>query len=269
MAKRRQDSFFGMHFDFHAGRDQTGIGANCDPELIGRMLEAVQPDYVQCDTKGHAGASSYPTRVGNQAKGIDADILRMWREETEKRRIALYAHYSGIWDNLALERHPDWAACGADGEPSKEKTSVFGPYADELLIPQLIEIANVYGLDGAWVDGECWAQIVDYSPTAQRAYEAEFHRKPPKEGEAGYDEYLAFNREGFRRYLTHYITAVKQAAPHFQIASNWLYTSFVPEEKTIPVDFISGDYSPSDSVNTARFEAYCLINQPQPWDLAV
>ena len=267
MAKRREESFFGMHFDFHAGRDQTGIGSNCDPALIGRMLEAVQPDYVQCDTKGHAGASSYPTKVGNPAKGIEADILRMWREETSKRRIALYAHHSGVWDNLAIERHPDWAACGQDGQPSKEKTSVFGPYADELLIPQLIELANLYGLDGAWVDGECWAQMVDYSAAAQRAYEAETQRKTPKEGEPGYDEYLEFNRQGFRRYLAHYISEVKKAAPHFQIASNWLYTSFVPEEKTIPVDFISGDYSPSDSVNTARVEAYCLMNQPQPWDL--
>ena len=31
---KRKDSFFGMHFDFHAGREQAGIGAQLDLSLI-------------------------------------------------------------------------------------------------------------------------------------------------------------------------------------------------------------------------------------------
>ncbi|MBR5519841.1 MAG: hypothetical protein IKU55_03895 [Clostridia bacterium] len=267
MAKRRSDSFFGMHFDFHAGKDQTGIGSNCAPEVIGRLLDEVKPDYVQCDTKGHRGATSYPTKVGNPAEGMVGDILRMWRDETEKRGVGLYAHHSGVWDDLALEKHPDWAAWDEKGEPSKQKTSVFGPYVDEQLIPQLIEMAVEYGLDGAWIDGECWAVIPDYCPRAAAAYEAKFGRKPPKSGEEGYDEFLEFNRQGFRDYVAHYITETKKIAPDFQIASNWMYTSFAPEKITLPLDFISGDYAPSNSVNTARIESYILGNQPQPWDL--
>ncbi|MBE6952974.1 MAG: hypothetical protein E7452_05415 [Ruminococcaceae bacterium] len=267
MAKRREDSFFGMHFDFHAGKNQTGIGSNCAPEVIGKLLDAVKPDYVQCDTKGHAGATSYPTKVGNPAAGMVGDILRMWREETEKRGVGLYAHHSGVWDNLAVEKHPDWAAWDEEGKPSAEKTSVFGPYCDELLAPQLIEMATEYGLDGAWVDGECWAVMPDYSPWAKAAYAEKYGKEPPKRDEEGYDEFLEFNRQGFRDYVTRYIRAVKSKAPNFQVASNWLYTSFAPEKMTVPVDFISGDYSPADSVNTARIESYILANQPQPWDL--
>ena len=264
MKKRRSDSFFGMHFDFHAGLEQKNIGENCDPELIGRMLDAVRPDYVQCDTKGHVGASSYPTKAGNPAPEIKADILRMWRELTAKRDISLYAHHSGVWDNNALIHNPDWAAVDAEGKPSKEKNSVFGPYADRQLIPQLIELAREYGLDGAWVDGECWAVVVDYSRYATEAYFDLYSESPPKHGDVDYKKYLKFNREGFRNYVAHYVNAIHEAAPDFQIASNWLYTSFVPEEPSIPVDFLSGDYSPTDSLNTARFEGRCLQSQRLP-----
>ncbi len=266
--KKRAESFFGMHFDFHAQKNQQGIGSNSNPEAISEMLERVKPDYIQCDTKGHAGASSYPTKVGYAASGIHSDVLRMFRKITKKYDVSLYAHHSGVWDNLALEHNPSWGAVNDKGELSQEKNSVFGPYAEKLLSPQLIEMALDYDLDGAWIDGECWAVIPDYSEFALKAWEAKTGEKyAPLPGEDRYDAYLEFNREGFRQYLRHYIETVKSAAPEFQIASNWMYTSFVPEEVTLPVDFISGDYSPSDSVNTARFEGYSLINQPQPWDL--
>ena len=32
--KRREDSFLGMHFDFHAGKNQETIGENCAPEDV-------------------------------------------------------------------------------------------------------------------------------------------------------------------------------------------------------------------------------------------
>ncbi len=115
-----------MHFDFHAGREQTGIGAQLDRDTLEELMSRVKPDYVQCDTKGHAGNSSYPTKVGYPAPGMQGDILRMWREVTARHGVALYAHHSGVGDDRALEHHPEWAAVHADGTPDRQKTSVFG-----------------------------------------------------------------------------------------------------------------------------------------------
>jgi len=267
MKKRRSEAFFGMHFDFHAGQNQENIGENCNPAAIEAMLEQVKPDYVQCDTKGHAGASSYPTRVGNPAPNMKGDILRMWREVTERHDVALFAHHSGIWDNLALRHHPEWAAVGPDGTPDKDKASVFGPYADELLIPQLLEMALDYGLDGAWVDGECWAAVVDYSHWAAEKYRARYHEEPPLPDEENYPAYQNFCREGFRSYVDYYVRQVHKAAPDFQLTSNWIFTSYLPEPPIIGVDYLSGDYAPNDSLNSARFEGRCLAAQGKPWDL--
>jgi hypothetical protein len=40
------------------------------------------------------------------------------------------------------------------GKANGNATSCWSPYADQLLIPQLRELAGDYGLDGACVDGK-------------------------------------------------------------------------------------------------------------------
>ena len=166
--KRRKDCFFGLHFDFHATRETKGIGAFFDAEKLEEILQRVRPDFVQCDTKGHPGISSYPTKVGNPAPDMRGDILG---------------------NGAALLKNTAWAVCalfrrmgyrgdskasrlgGGKGRryASKDMTSVFGPYVDELLIPQLKELAIDYGLNGAWIDGDCWATIPDYGPRAAQS----------------------------------------------------------------------------------------------------
>ena len=167
------------------------------------------------------------------------DILRQWRSITEKYGVGLYAHYSGVWDTEAIAKHPDWAAVKADGTASKDMTSVFGPYVDELLIPQLKELAIDYGLNGAWIDGDCWATIPDYGPRAAAEYQKKYGRLPEKPDEEGHGRFNAFCREQFYRYAEHYIKAVKAAAPDFEITSNWLNTAQAPDE-FVCTDYISG-----------------------------
>jgi hypothetical protein len=78
---------------------------------------------------------------------------------------------------------------------------------------------------------------------------------------------MEFCREGFRKYLKHYVDALHAHDPSFQIASNWAYSSYMPEPVNIGVDFISGDYPFLDCVNQARLEARCLVHQGKAWDL--
>lgn len=270
MKKKRRESFFGMHFDFHAKPGQTNIGEFCDYDAVDLLLREVKPDYIQCDTKGHNGISSYPTKVGNPAPQMKGDILKMWREVTEKYDVALYAHHSGVLDAAAVAGHPEWAALNVEGKMSDQKweTSVFSPYVDELLIPQLIEIANEWRLDGAWVDGECWGAIEDYSEWARAAYKKETGLDLPAEDDAGgREKFREFCRDGFRRYLDHYCDEVHRRAPGFEIASNWMFTSYTPDRPNGKTDFISGDYSQKDSMRTAFFEGRALQNSKCPWDL--
>ena len=266
---RRADSFVGIHFDFHAREDCTSVGSNTTPEMVAAVVDLLNPDFIQIDCKGHPGYSSYPTKVGNPAPGIVGDPLRIWRKVTADKGVALFMHYSGVWDYSAVAKHPDWAAVGADGKPSTKATSVFGPYADRLLIPQLCELAGVYGVDGAWVDGECWATVPDYGAKAAKAFRDEtgIQTLPKKPGDPHWFEFQQFHREAFRRYLRHYVSEVKKRCPNFQLCSNWAFTDHMDEPVSAPVDFLSGDYAPDDSVNSARLSARFLQHQGMPWDL--
>jgi hypothetical protein len=266
---KRADSFLGIHFDFHARADDTNIGANTTPVMVEEIINLVRPDYLQIDCKGHRGFCSYPTKVGHPAPSIVGDPLRVWRDVTAKHGVGLYMHYSGVWDSKAVEEHPDWAALNADGKRNTRATSFFGPYAEKLLIPQLRELAGDYGVDGVWVDGECWASVPDYGAAALAAFRKAtgITNVPRKPGEPHWHEFLQFNREMFRKYLRHYIAAVKKTNPKFQICSNWAFTDHMAEPVSAPVDFLSGDYSPQDSVNSARLAARYLARQGKPWDL--
>lgn len=260
--KKRKDSFFGVHFDFHAMLGQV-VAYPARPDLIGKMLDAVKPDYVQIDTKGHPGLSSYPTVVGNQASDIRVDMLKIWREETRKRGIALYGHHSGIFDMKAIELHPEYAVVDKDGNASDSFTGIFSDYAEDLLIPQIKELASVYELDGIWVDGECWGLRIDYSDNAKKAYGKEI----PKPDEECFEEYCDFTRQSFEKYVENYINQVKKEHPDFQMTSNWIYSHYMTEKPSVAVDFISGDYACYNAVESARYTGRFLYLTGLPWDL--
>jgi hypothetical protein len=237
--------------------------------MIDNIINLVKPDYLQIDCKGHPGYSSYPTKVGNPVPGFVGDPLCVWREATARRGVALYMHYSGVYDAHAVKAHPEWAAVGADGKPSDRMTSTFGPYADRLLIPQLRELAGVYGVDGVWIDGDCWGAMPDYSEASLRAFREAtgFDTVPRKPADPHWFDFLQFQREAYRQYLRQVVAAVKATDPEFQICSNWAFTDHMPEPVSAPVDFLSGDFSPQDSVNSTRLSGRYLARQGVPWDL--
>ncbi|MBQ4110422.1 MAG: alpha-L-fucosidase [Clostridia bacterium] len=266
MRKRRVDSYFGIHFDFHANEGET-VARVYRPDIVANLLDRVKPDFVQCDTKGHAGLSSYPTKAGTPAFEIKEDVLKMWRELTKKRDIALYAHHSGLYDRKVVENHPDWAVKNENGEINPEYISPFSPYADEILIPQLKEIALNYELDGAWIDGDCWVVSVDYSDYAVNKYFEETGKKPPVKGDSDYEDYRDFCKKGFHDYVRHYLDEMKKIAPDFQITSNWIFSAHMPVKPDVDVEFLSGDYDNANSVASARHHGRCVANKNLPWDL--
>ena len=267
---KRADAFFGLHFDFHARETDTEIGKNTTRAMIERVIDQVHPDYLQIDCKGHRGFSSYPTKIGSlPTAGITGDPLKLWREVTAERGVSLIMHYSGVIDAKAVQDHPDWCVVGSTGKPAGRSTSLFGPYADTLLIPQLKELALNYKVDGAWIDGDCWGVEVDYSPAAIAAFQkatgiGDVPRSPK---DPHWFEWMQFHRETYRNYLRRYITEVKKVAPDFQIAVNAVYSDYMPEPVDAPVDFLSMDIVPLQTLTKTRITPRYFAGQGIPWDM--
>lgn len=265
---RRAESYFGLHFDFHATLQDTLIGKTLTDKMIDSLLLKVKPDFIQVDCKGHSGVTSYPTKVGNPPKRVEKDILKLFREATLRRGVALYVHYSGVWDDEAVKHHPNWSRIDSEGKPDRQKASLWSAYTDSLLIPQLKEISD-YGVNGAWIDGDCWATNPDYCQAAidEFRFITGIQDIPRKKTDPNYDKWLEFHRDAFRRYVRKYTDAIHAYNPRFQITSNWSYSAMMPEKVDINVDFLSGDTEPLNGANQSAFQARCLAPQGKPWDL--
>ena len=266
---------FGLHFDFHAAPAKDGksvvIGGTLKESDIREICRTIRPDFLQIDCKGHPGWASYPTKLGNAMPDIKGDPLRIWRRVTKEEGVALFLHYSGVYDMKYAAAHPDDRVILADGEAC-DSVVLDGRYADALLIPQLKELAGEYGAEGAWVDGECWAAAPDFTPRSLAAFERATGvcldgGMPSAPDKPHYEQYRAHARELFRRYLNHYVDAGHADFPRFKICSNWAFTDHMPEKVCANVDFLSGDVDQRDSFWSARYAARGVALQGRPWDL--
>ena len=267
----RKERFFGIHMDFHATPEKCKnirIGEKLTEELIEKLCDEVQPDFLQIDAKGHPGYTSYPTKAGTAAADFCGDPLRLWRKVTAKKGVALLAHYSGIWDAEYLQEHPEEAA----SEQDPRFVSLFSDaYLRERMIPQLKELAIDYALDGVWVDGDCWAVTVEKNPRALGAFfeKTGIALKPEdiQPENPYFSQYREFLRDAFRSYVRCYTDEIHKVAPDFLVASNWAFSEQMPEKVSLPVDFLSGDFSPNDSFNGVLCGARILAAQDFTWDL--
>jgi len=157
----------------------------------------------------------------------------------------------------------------ADGTPDGQATSNFGPYVDELLIPQLREVIAMHDLDGVWVDGDCWGTLPDWSDAALAKWREETGEAdaPIDSDDPRWVRWMDFHRRQFESYLRHWVDALHETSPDIDITSNWMYSTYAPKSAEANLDYLSGDYSPSVSCDRARIEARYLASTGMPWDL--
>lgn len=271
--RRRKECFLGFHTDFHAKpQDGVVIGATLDEKDIREICETIKPDYIQIDCKGHPGWTSYPSKLGNAMPEFIGDPLEVWRRITLEYDIPLYMHYSGVYDIKYCKEHPEEAVMNADGTYSEEYVRLDGKYVDELLIPQVCELVEKYHINGIWIDGDCWGVRPDYRPETIERFEkltgiSLDGNLPVEKGDKYFREYMDFTRDRFREYLRYYVDALHTKYPELEICSNWVFSAFMPEPKCADVDFISGDLTPLNCLNNARFASRMVAIHDTSWDV--
>ena len=278
------DRYFGLHYDFHAGPDDLDIGSHCSMDELVPMLRLMGPEFVQTDCKGHAGYTSWFSKIPEASvpSHLQHDALAQWRAATSALGLPLHCHYSGIWDKAAGARHPEWcvvpAAPRADsapggqnaGAPVHEKMCPRGPYLDELLIPQALELIDRYGVNGFWIDGDLWAVEPCYCPRCLRAWTEEtgLAEAPSDPSDPRWPRWWKFTRDSFTGYVRRYCDAIHAHKPGVFVCSNWLQTFRNPgDPSAVPTDWISGDNTWVWGLDGSRCEARFLSTRQKPWDI--
>ena len=275
--------FFGLHFDIHAQKSDDNIGENLTVDHLVRELSKAKPDYIQCDCKGHMGYTSWPTKIGTPSPGIVADPLRIWCEAAKQLHLPIIMHYSGIWDHAAILAHPEYGRVnskdGIDGSWTPKDVNSLGrddnmvcplsDYAQDLMIPQMIEVIDTYDVDGFWVDGECWASEPCYCDRCTEDFHSKtgIHEIPTAKGQVNWERWLQYGRDNFEAYVTRYTNALHAHKPEVTVCSNWMYTVRHPDDIRAPVDYISGDFPWIWSVGEAELESRFMSNRGTEWEL--
>jgi len=265
---------FGVHYDMHVSVEDRHIGEKLSVEDLVLNLKEMKCDWAQTDCKGHPGVTGWRSRVPHATvnEHIHKDMMEAWRAATHRLKLPLHCHYSGIIDHAAGELHPEWRVVQGPWvkkAPEMHRMCPRSAYVDELLIPQLLELIDRYGVDGFWVDGDLWGVDPCYCPQCRAAFaENTGIAEPPVETtEAHWPAWMKFHRESFDAYVTKYCDAVHRHKPGVKVCSNWIQTFGDPGEPTAPTDWISGDNTWVFGMDSSRCEARFISTRGKPWDL--
>jgi len=280
--------YLGFHHDLHASSTDDTIGTRCSVDELMPMLQMSGAQFIQTDSKGHTGYATWFSQTPDASvpAGLKLDALAQWREATARMGVPLHAHYSGIWDEAAGAKHPEWCVLDADGAPivrmlypqdrSGDKPRAEGTmmcirsdYVEQLMIPQLLEMIDRYGVDGFWVDGDLWAARPCYCARCMHAFSEEtgIQTAPKTQDDPNWKPWWEFTRRSFDAYVTRYCDAVHQHKPGVLVCSNTLQTFADPGEPKVPTDWVSGDTDPMWGVDRCRCESRFRSTRGKHWDV--
>lgn len=264
----RQGLGVGLHYDFHATPADREIGRDLEVDELVDLWRRIGPDWVQCDTKGHPGYASYPSRIGPRPELIPRDPLRAYRDASRKLGLPLVSHYCSLLDETAGSR-PEWARVDQDGRSSGRHVCVNSGHRDDFMVPQLLEVIDEYGIDGVWVDGDVWATAPCYCERCQELFRRSTGATavPRSEAEPGWQSWLTFHRASYERHLGAVANAVHARKPGCLVAVNWAYSLLQPDEISAPLDSLSGDLAHNHTVDWQESEVRFLDGRGLPWDL--
>jgi len=109
MMSKYQQSYRRMLVDMHIPDWDPAFLSRYDPAALAQHFTRANLTGAMLYCKSHAGLCYWPTEVGKMHTGIGGrDVVAALLTELRSRDIAACAYYSIVFDNWAVETHPDW-----------------------------------------------------------------------------------------------------------------------------------------------------------------
>jgi hypothetical protein len=171
------DTLLKIHFDMHTPADVERVGAEFEPPAFAAAIKATGCEAVCFFSRCTYGWAYYPSRIGPPHPHLCRDLFGDGLAALKAEGVRVIAYYA--IDNLPpplSAAHPEWLCLGPDRTPRKGNgearlACIFSSFAEELLIPQLVEIAQRYPVDGFFLDGVYqYFGAPSYGDAAQRAF---------------------------------------------------------------------------------------------------
>jgi len=240
MENKRSD-WFGkcmrqVHMDFHMPEySPEAVTSFNAEEFVGHLVHG-KINMVALFAKCHFGNAFYNTRVGHKHAGLPNDFLGESVAECRKNGIRTLAYYSLTVDKYAYDNYPHWREMREDGTPVPvggpwAMVCCHAPYADELVLPQIEEIAKDYPVDGFWIDipggRPCYCQYC--KDKFKLLYNRELEDASP-------EEHRAFHMEGTTRVLKEARIICDKYNPDLVLLTNESWGLHTPRDMSVQND---------------------------------
>jgi len=147
-------TFRELHLDAHFSQIAAPY-EQFDAERAADILKGAGFQMVSFFAVCNAGYSYFPTKLGVVHPGLKRDYTGEMARALKKRGIRVLAYVSAGPERKLHNVHPEWAIVRnppAGGRGDMAQMCLNSPWVDEAHIPRMREIAELYGIDGFFLD---------------------------------------------------------------------------------------------------------------------
>ena len=150
--------------DMHIPDWDDAFLSQFDPDQYVAMLVKARAQSIVCYGQSHAGLFNYPTKVGQQHRGLKGrNILAELIERCHAHDIAVVIYTSLIFDRWAADQHPEWRMVTHAGKPQGEggRHGVLCPNSPyrEYVRAFVTEICETFDFEGIRFDMTFWPSL--------------------------------------------------------------------------------------------------------------
>jgi len=261
-----------IHFDMHTPGTIENVGRDFDPQAFARAVKEAKSQAVCFFARCGYDWSYYPTKVGcphpHLARDLFGDGLKALK--AEGIRVIAYLAIDGVPAPL-VEAHPEWCLVQEDGSLHRSGSDsgcapcMFGRYPEEQMIAQYREIAEMYPVDGFFLDGiyEMFAHVC-YCARCRKAFGRPI---PSKRKDPDWRAYRQLQVDRMWDVIGRAAEEVAKIRPGCLLGVNWMASTWwsVPPPKSI--GYLTGDPPTRNEAFEAAFHLATWAWRDKPADL--
>jgi hypothetical protein len=218
------------------------------------LLKQARAQSIVAYAQSHVGLFNYPTKVGQQHKGLKGrDILREITEGCHQEGIAVVVYVSLIFDRWAADNHEDWRMIMHNGVPFGRGdrhglSCPNSPYRDYVRA-WVEEIASTYPFQGMRFDMTFWPGVC-YCKHCAKRFTDEVGGELPRKIDWLDERWVTFQRKR-EQWLTEFAgvatAAVRKHKPdasveHQSSTVSAPWTFGISPSFPAQMDFLQGDF---------------------------
>lgn len=265
------NSYRKLFFDFHTQQSVQDVARDFDAEKWADELVKSQVQSINLHSLCFFGWKYY--RKGkygyihpNLPEG--RDLVEEMIAACHKRDIKVVGYFCVHHSEPVTEYHPEWLRRDKAGKAMGNQVSLFSPYYDEVLLPQLEEYTRNYDVDGVFFDFLYASGQISYDTYSREAFKkATGNDLPENTEDPVFGIYTKWKLEAFKKKRQQMFDAVHRGNPNVLVSINWAYTNRQPEAPPEDVGFLMLDILPDDQVFNASYVAKYWNTLGKPFDI--